>query len=886
MIRFINIDTNRVFNGDMPYIHWFEGQQSVDLIYTQRICVLSDAETIHVSVPENPVFHILDVSKIGQDEVIMNQVTYQDINNMYCYELDDTGIPYDQYYVHMLYFTASSSDAMEARENFFIDGQPYMMGADFYPEREELKINLANFGIEIPESVQRAIYPSNVHEEAKDNILLNRKYKELMMDYMTILGNKGSYESLLNSLHWFEYGDLLTIKEFWKHKEWERIIYNDQEFTQVLSEKSKHLLTNFAKTTYMGIYLAMQVEKRSKDADQDGDVIYDQETYTEHSRYDVMVNAHTDPAIPRELVSKKNLQRDTLTQHGSSGTFVSAPLDPHTDMTGANWKQSSEELATVERFIAEPVPALEKASYIWGRTDLAIKMALLGNFYETYFMPVHLDLIHATIEDIVYTNAIKVIPQGYLSRTDHIEHLHDVLCNISNGQTFLLGDVTVQADNQTPFHVNWKDTWNGTTYDYDLHTIIGVDEAFDHIIHDDDELMTWAVNRFQGVGAVIPMDFVIRASERVFGDHGEIVSQDLIHKVTMTINDGSEEWPIMEFNKLFEPDMNNNIHIKFNLLCTKDAEYDLRMQFYNTNGESYYKRIHFVVLDTRRAGLTVYKLKSIPKYSTIESLKLQGGKEAGDYLFSHFNLAEIQKYYTQYLPATTNQYLSTAVNGHGARLNHMLVVKGVFSVNTDPSNPTEQDFFDRLKQSPKTVEVLKNNYDIYPRYDGVDDGRIHLDTSRAKYYVLVSKEFDYILDQKHISNISGLEAGNKVILRNEYVFIPQKHYLEQLDKGKSINKYNKEDFTIYRDETACVVPDIRYLKYIESYEWVFRNASTLEYINLNSIKEPIVAPTKQVPLPAGYYDIIFRYKLANDPEGRINEVSLKSAFIQSDEYSA
>ena len=97
MIRFINIDTNRVFNGDMPYIHWFEGQQSVDLIYTQRICVLSDIETIHVSVPENPVFHILDVSKIGQDEVVMNQVTYQDINNMYCYELDDKGVPYDQY---------------------------------------------------------------------------------------------------------------------------------------------------------------------------------------------------------------------------------------------------------------------------------------------------------------------------------------------------------------------------------------------------------------------------------------------------------------------------------------------------------------------------------------------------------------------------------------------------------------------------------------------------------------------------------------------------------------------------------------------------------------------------------------------------------------------
>lgn len=879
MIRFINIDTNRVFNGDAPYIHWFEGQQSVDLIYTQRICVLSDTETIHISIPENPVFHILDVSKIGVNEVVMNQVTYQDINGMYCNELDDTGIPYDNYYVHMLYFSACSSNVMEARENFFIDEEPYIIGADFYPEREELKLNLANFGVEIPESVQRAIYPSNVHEEAKDNILLNRKYKELLMDYMSILGNKGSYESLLNSLHWFEYGDLLTIKEFWKHKEWERIIYNDQSFTQVLSERSKHLLTNFAKTTYMGVYLAMQTEKRNKDVDQDGDVIYDQETYTERSKYDAIVNAVTDPAVPKDLISTGEHSVDTLTQIGTGGTTISEPLDPHTDMIGANWMQSSEQLANIERFIAEPIPALEKASYIWGRTDLSIKMALLGNFYERYFMPVHLDLIHATIEDIVYTNAIKIIPQGHMSRTDHIEHLHDVLCNISNGQTFLLGDVTVQADNRTPFHINWKDTWNGTTYDYDLHTIIGVDEAFDHIIHDDDELKTWAVNRFQGVGAVIPMDFVIRASERVFNDHGEIVSQDLIHKVTMTINDGSEEWPVMEFNKIFEPDMDNNIHIKFNLLCTKDAEYDLRMQFYNTNGQSYYKHIRFTVIDTRRVGLTVYKMKTIPKYNTIESMKLMNGKEAGEYMFSHFRMPDIQKYYTQYLP--------TAVNGKGARLSHLLVVKGIFETENEQGEPVDQDFFDRLEtQNRNTFRLLQTEYDIYPRYDYVDDGRIHLDTSRAKYYVLVSKKFDYVLDQKHISNILRLEKGEKVILRNEYVFIPQKHYLEQLDKNKPINEYNEEDFTIHRDETACVIPDIRFLKYIESYEWVFRNASTLETIDLNSIKEPIVAPTEQIPLPTGYYDIIFRYKLANDPEGRINEVSLKSAFVQSDEYSA
>lgn len=421
------------------------------------------------------------------------------------------------------------------------------------------------------------------------------------------------------------------------------------------------------------------------------------------------------------------------------------------------------------------------------------------------------------------------------------------------------------------------------------------------------------------------MDFVIRASERTFNDHGEIVSQDLIHKVTMTINDGSSNWPVFEFNRLFEPDDENNIHIKFNLLCTKDADYDLRMQFYCTNGQTYYKHLRFTVVDTRRVGLTVYKLKPIPASSTIEALTAVGGREAGNHIFSHYCLEQTQSFYTQYLPESAYKvkYIATRPDGPGARLSHMLVIKGTFNV---PVRNESNEIVDWLTVDLK--EYLQNssgllrqifeelfdeydefgnitnyaNYDVYTRHDWVETTPdpsdpehtvVEIDGDTVKYYIFVSREFDHQFDPDGygwVGELLGLTENEpdpkdrKIILRDEYIYVPQKHYLCPLDNGKAINDYKPDDFKIYRDETACVVPDIKFLKHIDSYEWVFHNASTLEDINVNSIKEPIVAEDKRIPLPAGYYDIIFRYKLANDPEGRVNEVSLKSAFIQSDEY--
>jgi hypothetical protein len=75
-------------------------------------------------------------------------------------------------------------------------------------------------------------------------------------------------------------------------------------------------------------------------------------------------------------------------------------------------------------------------------------------------------------------------------------------------------------------------------------------------------------------------------------------------------------------------------------------------------------------------------------------------------------------------------------------------------------------------------------------------------------------------------------------------------------------------------ESIMVVPDVKYLKYVERTEWIFENASTKEIVDYRSIMTPNVT-YKDHPLTPGYYNIKFIYTLG---ETR-NEISLNSAFI-------
>ena len=59
MIRFIDVNTGNVYNGSTPYVHWFEGKQSVGLNYDKQIVFLTDSKCVCIKM-NSEVFSIVN----------------------------------------------------------------------------------------------------------------------------------------------------------------------------------------------------------------------------------------------------------------------------------------------------------------------------------------------------------------------------------------------------------------------------------------------------------------------------------------------------------------------------------------------------------------------------------------------------------------------------------------------------------------------------------------------------------------------------------------------------------------------------------------------------------------------------------------------------------
>ena len=772
MIKFVNLETGNIYDGSQPYIHWFPGQQSTGLVYVMPLCIIKNKNDGETQIKLNSdVFSLINPETTFTLENIngSSYINLEDLKTNLLSSDPATGeeklefIEVDNYKIAIIYIAATSNTAAEYVDTLYINDNPYNIGIDFYNEDETLSINLSNLGVEIPESVQKAIYPVNVHEEAKDNITLNRKFKELLSNYWDIIANKGSYKSLLNSLKWFEWGDIVRIREIWKHEDFAKTIYDDRALCSILEDKYKDSLTNFSKTTYMALYAAMQKLKMDN-----GEYLYDDE---------------------------KN-------------------------------------------------PELEAISSMWSRNDLMLKMCLLGNFYETYFMPIHLDLIHSTIEDIVFTNTIKVPNGATRSRQDiwfNVEQSID--CNVKDNDVFYLSNVSAQVGPNTLFGYQFNDNDNEQSYD-DMHNkIVGVDRRVD-ILETNNDLKTLHSQLYDGVGSIVKFICKIKLDP-----------DDFITREQITTNRGTDDWITLVNNNIFTRNSEGYTTIIFNLLCKNASDYDVKLQFNSAGSRVYTYNVKFKVIDISNAKIGVYKIVNKKEPLTID---MWYGDIANKYMFNRTRIDDTKpNLYTQYLPTSQN----------GVRLNNVLIL----------TDGTDKDF----AEDETIGEWLNENYFI--TYKNVKD-----QNNIVKYTIGVSKIFEFDPSTAEIFNIF-----QAYIYRNDYVYFPEFHELKEID-GDELN-----DYIVYDEDALAVVPtlsqriykglnsmenyedkvDFTFGKNIEGYEWEFQNVSTGETIELkNSVLEPNIANNKNSFLPNGYYNIIFRYNLIGDSNS--HELRLNSAFIK------
>ena len=225
--------------GNNPTL-WFPMPASTGLYYSMKIVMGDDSLISSATInQDNSWFHIFDISHSSENSIDKVLTTKFD------YDPGSESIS--------IVFRGSLEG--EYKENIHIttkDKRHYTIpvSVDVYGQDESLDINLKNMGVELPYSIDNALYDKNIREENHDWVLINQKWKELLVSYMDIIGNKGSYRSLENSLKWFGYDRLVEMRELWRYKTPSgRNLLMDKTIEPILSNISRSMLQEARKTT-------------------------------------------------------------------------------------------------------------------------------------------------------------------------------------------------------------------------------------------------------------------------------------------------------------------------------------------------------------------------------------------------------------------------------------------------------------------------------------------------------------------------------------------------------------------------------------------------------------------------------------------------------------
>lgn len=736
-MRFLDLHTGHTFDAlwvdgqTNGYTFWFPNEQSVNITYAMPICMLtSTAEPIEVSIEENGIFRFIDSTTETTSQGFLFGLPEYSYSR-----LTDVEQVSDNLYVHKVYVSASSSSDGEYVTDIDIKGYGRIrVGADFYGEDESLYINLANFGVEIPDTIQKTIYDANVHEDHKDNILLNRKLKELMSNYWDVIANRGSYKSLTNSIKWFEWGDILRVREMWKRDVVGKPMYDERDISSLLEDKYIDSMGLFNRTTYLSLTSA--TVKAGTDYDTDGN------------------------------------------------------------------------------------PRLVNVSIQWTKEDLALKLSLLNEFFSTFFLPIHLSVFLACVEDVVYTNTIKAVTGCMTSRQDVFGNFDFVECNISDGASFKISNVRAQVTGDTMF---------GVTPDMiTTHTHFGVDRFPSDGMVDEENLPTFASQYYTGPGVIIPVRFTIKTNE----------PREFLKYTSVTFTpDGHTERDMMVFHKnVFQ--RGGKITVEFNILSKVARDYDMVFNFILSSSRTLTRRLRFSTMDVDNLSLSIYRIvaKDNRNDFTYEDFY---ANDMNDYYFKIQNTAPtIYRQYLPYVPNPGNDY-------KGIRLNRVIAVD---------VRGYEYDL-------PR-IRLRMMGYLLFNKYD--EDGNI-------KTIVGISKRFN-------APSPDGL-IGNYNVIKNDLGFFPQFHRIERIG-GDTIEDYTVTQYDALCvipeiHKYGNTYDRFRYGHLIEGAEWDFINRSEdVTTSHPASARVPYISSNDGKIMKDGFYDIVFRYRLG----GEQRELRLDSAF--------
>lgn len=743
MIRFIDKEGN-VFDGRSPYVHWLDGGQSIGLWYTLKLLVISDDTTgslEYSGLNDNEIFKFVNKNTVSEDP---------DINNSLIGEGDDDGtlitIDNVSYKVYQVLIECHSDTIGQYTQNITLscgnESIDVTVGADFYMEDESLIINLGNKGLDIPIQIQKAFYEIDYKEAKIDNILINRKFKELLSNFIDVVDCKGSYKSLFNSLDWFDWGPDTKLYEIWKGENGELF---EKILESTLSDIYSDLLTTHSKTTHLSIVTALQ------------------------------------------KISGNNLDE-------------------------------------------EKNPVIEDIVRKWTNEELAIKVSILGAFFERYFMPIHLDLKRASVEALVFTTSVK---DKSGSIYDTYNYFDDIgVIDIDMDHTFVLGNLT------EPVGASFKTVFGSRVPAYnedrDYAIPIGVEplnslqlsQDYNDYSEGTDEVMTVFSQLSGAVGVLIPVTVRVKMPYTDDGINMETID---IYKY----NDSGElVWVDSCTERKWYPANQETgiVTFSFNLLSTKEEKVSFALTLHSTSGHTWTGAAGYETIDISGSKIEVCRVVNKSSLGDSFMSNLSDPNSLNPWV-SQYGTSDIQEV-SQYIPSSSN------VNNV---YNEILLVE----------NKVEGGAY---------ISLEKDGYWTISRVESQNP-------TGYKYSILINKNFG--------SKNNSLDLEGGTLKRHEMIFIPQLHNYISIE-GDYITDYVVNPST----DILCIKPQFKKTINIDtnSIKWIFKNKTTLETIEYTQpISTPIIANNKDIKLlTPGYWTVTMTFSLVGD--SKVHKITKNSAF--------
>lgn len=862
MIKFINKDGS-VFEGATPYVHWFEGGQSMGLWYTKNLLVISDNTTAEMTsftyggLSENSVF------KFVNKETLRNITDNGDTPTIYSY-VDDDGVEHpgiacteyedfnwvsaEGYRICQIILLCECDEPGQFTDTFTInDGASEItveVGADFYDKDEILSINLGNRGMELPEAVQKAFLETNIQDDGVDNILINRKFKELISNYIDIVDNRGSYKSLFNSLDWFEWGDNVKLYEIWQNNSG----LFEKELESNLSKIYESLIYSYRKTTHLSLIAFLQQLAK----DENGRDLLDEEK---------------NPALKK--ISYQWADDELSLKISILGAFFERYFMPiHLDLKRASVEARvySNSVKVKEGDITNQFSWMDDTGVVDIKMNHTVplgnidwysvsKDTVFGKQWKAPMAPLRNTNYYLTPIGVDSLNDISDI-RKYEETSQEYDYSTSELGTFYGQLTGGVG-VIVPVEVTVPI---------AKIYWYDIDKFIEEESPYF------DGINVETINVYRDIDKN-PFQTPDTVTERRYWPAGILNWEEVNKAISEGIKTTDPKFPVVEIGVKFG----------FNLLSTKEELVTFTLVLHSLSGHTWTAEASYRAVDVRGSYLEIDRINDIyrggyqgaPRMIRPEIGLFNGNPFAAQYdniinestQWSEFINPDNFEYdtLTQYILST--EYL--------AYCNQVIVFR-----NAVNNSQTELEYSDSWMNSWSSS--LKNSFYVLNVGETDSEGR-------HAYRILINKHFGENLRSVVESNLPTSQSQRPVAIRDEFVFLPQVHdYVNIDDAPLTVDSktgrfvMSNADYLVYQKDLLRVVPQfkstVKSLINPKSVRWEFKNVTTGEIIEYTTPMSTLtIADNKHnKPLDYGYWDITMYYTLDESEEE--HKLTKRSAF--------